>query len=290
VYLSELRVENFRAIRRGTISLDDGTILIGENDCGISSMLDALELVLGFDKREKVYPPWLFHRDQITGESSGPIRIQLRFSERNEGEWKAQEIGPFGPLLKPRNKRLRELIYETFIREPRQDADNVRYKLRSPGCEIELDEPGTIGRFRRMNPVVRVKAGMLTGHGFSGNETGEQRAPIFKVSPEVQKLSERINRAIDSRISRRSLIPGKEIEDGFEAAARLVELGKVRLGKWESGLTRSIKEILGWKPGHDEPVRLEPFQDPESMPERLGILLLIGALLRALPGGGGPGR
>lgn len=96
MFLSELRVENFRAIRRGTISLDDGSILIGENDCGISSMLDAMEPVLGFDDRRRVYPPWLFHRNQTTGETSGPIRIQLRFSERREGEWKAEEPGPFG--------------------------------------------------------------------------------------------------------------------------------------------------------------------------------------------------
>ena len=238
MFLSELRVENFRAIRSGTISLDDGTILIGENDCGISSMLDALELALGFENRKRVYPPWLYHRNQTTGKSSGPIRIHLRFTERSEGEWKAEESGPLGPLLGSSNKRQREIIYEAVIREPGEDADNARYKLRSPGCKIELDEPSIVGRFRRMNPVVRVPAGMLTGHGFSSLEAKTNKVPVFKVSPEVQELSDRINRAIESRITRKSLSPGKEIEDGFEAAARLVRLGKVKLGKWESGLTR----------------------------------------------------
>ena len=43
MFLRGVRIENFRAIRKTTIGFDEGTVLIGENDCGISSVLDALE-------------------------------------------------------------------------------------------------------------------------------------------------------------------------------------------------------------------------------------------------------
>ena len=36
MYLLGIRIKNFRAIRMTSISFDDGTVLIGENDCGIA--------------------------------------------------------------------------------------------------------------------------------------------------------------------------------------------------------------------------------------------------------------
>ena len=87
MYLQGLRIENFRAIRKTTISFDNGTALIGENDCGISSVLDVLELALGFEDKSWDYAPWLFHRPVDSDQPSGPIRVQLRFCERSRGEW-----------------------------------------------------------------------------------------------------------------------------------------------------------------------------------------------------------
>jgi putative ATP-dependent endonuclease of OLD family len=288
VFLSELWVENFRAIRGGTINFDDGTVLIGENDCGITSMLDALELVLGFDDRQRTYQPWLFHQDPKTGNPAGPIRIRLRFAERSEGEWEAQEAGPLGPLLTTQRKRLRHIWYEIAIRPDGDGESQARYLLRAPGSRIKLTEPEVIGRFRRMNPVVRVAAGMLTGHGNHRIGPLEGRSRDLKVSPQIRELMGRINRAVESRISGRSLSLRKDLDDGIEAASRLIQLRKVKLGKWDSGLTRSVKEILGWQPGRDRLASPESFHDPKSESEGLGILLLIGALLRAMPGGMAP--
>ena len=42
-----MRIENFRAIRKTSLSFDDGAVLTGQNDCGISSVLDVLERVHG---------------------------------------------------------------------------------------------------------------------------------------------------------------------------------------------------------------------------------------------------
>lgn len=286
--LRGLRIENFRAIRNSTIHFEEGTALIGENDCGISSVLDALELVLGFDEKNKVFPPWLFHRDSKTQDPVGPIRIQLRFIERHKGEWTGEEYDAFQFLLPERAKRLREIWCEAKIEPGEGKGATANYRLRSPGSKVRSSDHKVIGRFRRMNPVIRVSAGMLTGRGATPPKQIPGSRTELKVSHEIQGLADRINKAVDSRVSGTSLNLKNDLDDGFEAATELMQLGNFNLGKWESGLTRSVAEILGWQPGRDKAANATPFQDPDTAPERLGILLLIGALLRARPGGMAP--
>lgn len=286
--LRGLRIENFRAIRNSTIHFEEGTALIGENDCGISSVLDALELVLGFDEKNKVFPPWLFHRQSETQDPVGPIRIQLRFIERHEGEWTGEEYAAFQFLLPDRAKRLREIWCEAKIEPVDGQGAAAHYRLRSPGSKVRSSDKKIIGRFRRMNPVIRVSAGMLTGRGVSAPTQAQGTKTGLKVSREIQGLADRINKAVDSRVTGTSLNLKNDLDDGFEAASELMQLGNFNLGKWESGLTRSVAEILGWQPGTDIAANATPFQDPDTAPERLGILLLIGALLRARPGGMAP--
>ena len=283
-----LRIENFRAIRKTAISFDDGTALIGENDCGISSVLDALELALGFDEKTRDFPPYLFHQSGNPGRPSGSIRIQLRFSERHKGEWQDAEYAPFSFLLPEHGNRLRELWYEIFIAPAEGKLSTAQYRLRSPGSKVKSSDSKLIVRFRRMNPVIRVSAGMLTGHGEPLVESASQITPEHKVSPEVQGLMVRINQAVDSRLSGKSTDLKADLDDGYKAAFNLVKMGEFKLGKWESGLTRSVGEIIGWSPDGKRPGNSIPMRVPDSASERLGILLLVGALIRARPGGMAP--
>jgi putative ATP-dependent endonuclease of OLD family len=46
MYLHSLLIRNFRGIRKARLSFDETTVIIGENDSGKSSLLDALGKVL----------------------------------------------------------------------------------------------------------------------------------------------------------------------------------------------------------------------------------------------------
>jgi len=260
-----LRIENFRAIRKTAISFDDGTALIGEN-----------------------FPPYLFHQTGNPGRPSGPIRIQLRFGERHKGEWQDAQYAPFSFLLPEPGKRLRELWYEIFIEPADGKWSTAQYRLRSPGSKVKSSDPKLIGRFRRMNPVIRLSAGTLTGHGEPLSESISQINPEHQVSPEIQSLMARINRAVDSRLSGKSTDLKADLDDGYRAAFDLVKMGEFKLGKWESGLSRSVGEIIGWSPDGKRPGNSIPMRVPDSASEHLGILLLVGALIRARPGGMAP--
>jgi predicted ATP-dependent endonuclease of OLD family len=160
MFLHGLRIENYRAIRKAFINLDDGTALIGENDCGISSVLDALELALGHEDAPLTLPPYVFHHIAGSNNPNGPIQLQLRFRESQPGEWEAETYAPFSVVLPDRSDQCRELWYEIRIKPAQGGANKAEFRLRSPGNKAKSSDPGLIRLIRQLNPVVRVSAGM----------------------------------------------------------------------------------------------------------------------------------
>lgn len=82
--IRRIDVENFRALRDSTLKVSDTTALLGENNCGKSAFLLALDLF--FSNAPKVN-----ERDFSDGDTSDPIDITVHFgsltpSERDEFE------------------------------------------------------------------------------------------------------------------------------------------------------------------------------------------------------------
>lgn len=90
--LAEITIENFRGIRSLKIPLDGLTVLIGENNTGKSTVLEALRLVLtrGFGfRKDGRFTEYDFHLNDAaaTPQTSAPISIILHFAEEQENEW-----------------------------------------------------------------------------------------------------------------------------------------------------------------------------------------------------------
>ena len=111
MYLHTLKVENFRALRTASVSFDATTLLIGENDCGKSSLLEALAIALDPDGGDHPprFQPHHFHRTAPRPDApvAGPIHIELRFRERRPQEWD-------GPLANSPLNRLLERMERFF--------------------------------------------------------------------------------------------------------------------------------------------------------------------------------
>ncbi len=87
--LSKITIDNFRGIEHVEIELDrDVTVLVGENNTGKTSVLEALQLCLDKVKSDKTcdFSELDFYRDETRRDlpSCEPISITLSFLESEE--------------------------------------------------------------------------------------------------------------------------------------------------------------------------------------------------------------
>lgn len=91
MFLKQLDIKNFRGIEELSLPLDDLCVLIGENNVGKSSVLDALRICLthSFTRRSTVFEEYDYHLADVSAypANSKPIEILLAFAEREPDEW-----------------------------------------------------------------------------------------------------------------------------------------------------------------------------------------------------------
>ncbi|HMN95620.1 MAG TPA: DUF2813 domain-containing protein [Phycisphaerales bacterium] len=101
--LVEIQIERFRGLGRMAMAADPVTVLIGENDCGKTSILDAIGIALSEDLlTAPPVGPLDFHRPRgRSGAALDPIGVRLRFAERAVGDWTPAHLERLGPVACP---------------------------------------------------------------------------------------------------------------------------------------------------------------------------------------------
>ena len=91
MFLKQLDIKNFRGIEEISLPLDDLCVLIGENNTGKSSVLDALRICLTrtLTRRSAVFEEYDYHLVDSSAEPAGskPIEITLTFAENGDDKW-----------------------------------------------------------------------------------------------------------------------------------------------------------------------------------------------------------
>lgn len=91
MFLEKICIKNFRGVEELTLPLDDISVLIGENNAGKSTVLDALRLCLTrtVTRRGGAFEEYDYHLSDAKAEpaKAKPIEITLKFAERKENEW-----------------------------------------------------------------------------------------------------------------------------------------------------------------------------------------------------------
>lgn len=90
--LHDITIDNFRGIRSLHLDLDDLTVLIGENNTGKSTILEAIKLALlrGYSaRRANQFTEYDFHLENADSrpQTAPPIQITLHFAEDQADEW-----------------------------------------------------------------------------------------------------------------------------------------------------------------------------------------------------------
>lgn len=77
--IARVQIENFRGIAKGTLLLAEHTVLVGDNNTGKSTVLEAIDLVLGPDRTSR--PPVIdehdFHGGRYMAADKTPIEIKI---------------------------------------------------------------------------------------------------------------------------------------------------------------------------------------------------------------------
>src|SRR4051794_7165523 len=215
--LRSARIDNFRAIRCATIHFDPTTVLIGENDCGRSSAMEAIALALGWNSPEGAFgfQPYHAHRGGLgSGSDAAPISIALEFYEGVTNEWRGEEFLALrsalpGVLGRP----------HVFSFEVTHERGGATHWVFRSGRERLIDEPALLAWLRRRAPVLWMGEGIVSG--------GRVEAP-------APQASDSMGLAVEVSRHYRELLDGTApdvtfaIEHGSAAARELLARAKMR--------------------------------------------------------------
>jgi putative ATP-dependent endonuclease of OLD family len=281
--LRSLRIRFFRAIASAQVDFEHATtVWIGENDCGKTSLLEALAMALGGDDPEA--PP-VFARphlhylgDTDDAEVAGSPSIELIFEERHAGEVPA--TSPLTRVLgraagRPRTLRLsiegrleRDAIVTTFAVSGAKSAPSV-------------DDGALLAALRRAHPLLWIRGGMLSGADLVASSAAQtathQRAAL---APEVDALVKDLELRYARVVTGESLHIGRDVAAAAAAAQKLLQLRGEGADSAQLAEGAMIAEIVGAHGG-----RVAPIERGRSRlgaaTQQLGVLILVAALVRS---------
>ncbi len=187
--LAELKIENLRGFHSEAFDIYDFTTLIGPNNCGKSTVLRAIQILLGQVK--PIADEW----NQAAGDE--PIRITAKFVDITEEERNAPGVASLvynaEILLRLTiQKTSRDLAYEAFTREEHIEGwsdtwGSLSKPLRDAANALEVNGTGfrnksnkeRIRQYIRENHADLVVYGdpSWTDEGISINEALKQALP-----------------------------------------------------------------------------------------------------------------
>lgn len=290
--LKSLKVKNFRGVRSAQLDFSETTVLIGENNCGKTSLMDALSLALARTKsqapqfqRRQFY--WPGNSDDEHKDSSMPgISLELVFIEKRAGEWRRPEMQSFDSLATGDPTRPRSISLWLEADSPVSSAQTVPARWRigpseNPSAAV-VNDLELLHELRRFNPLVELRGCPLTAAAFGNGErhaNGASEPPAI-IDAETRRLHHRVERHFRKLVSGGTREREAETAAGFEAAEALLEHLGIEL-KPAGGLTQAaISDLLGESSRiiHEQRKTL-----PTSSVQRMGVLIFTAVILRRLP-------
>jgi putative ATP-dependent endonuclease of OLD family len=267
VPLRRIEIEGFRGIRRMALELDPTTALIGENSCGKTSVLDALELALAHRATLPAFGPLDFHLPG--GPGAAPVeRISLRFAFVDEAG--------------------RSVVAEVSAsRTPDgSPAPAVARLFDREGRELQADDPGAFEAFRRRHPVLRVRFGRPARTPLAEPATAEAAPTATEGAdePVEGEVTRKLRRTVETAYRKFSgswRPHPDELREPTEAARALAERWSERL-RLPARAPGHATEVLARTPvvlGASDPLRAGAREG--SGMQSLALLMLLGAVLDA---------
>lgn len=187
--LTKISIKNFRGIDELTIPLEQCTVLIGENNTGKTSVLEAIHTCLSRNLSRKVVPfgEYDFHLTAAKPEpsSASPIEINFTFVESTEDEWPDAIVQGLDKAVQIRDDNKQEIrfricaAYDTTIKDFTLEWSFLDLN------DVELPtakNPRIVAELQQLNPAFFLAAVRDAGQHF------QSRSPFwgsFTKNPQI---------------------------------------------------------------------------------------------------------
>lgn len=189
--LTRLKIEHYRGIKALELALGNTTVLIGENNCGKTSVLHALRACLHTLRsggRGSPFDEFDLHFDSRAADptTAPPIVMTLTFEEQTPGDW-AEEIeqrlgGDAGviALVPPDDRSRVQLRVSAEYSSASQDIETTFDFLDAAGNALPAKNRGRLSNLQQLRPLFYLSALRDAGKEFS--RTSQFWSPFVKNS------------------------------------------------------------------------------------------------------------
>ncbi|WP_250522807.1 MULTISPECIES: DUF2813 domain-containing protein [unclassified Caballeronia] len=203
--LTSLKIEHYRGIKALELSLGPTTVLVGENNCGKTTVLHALRACLSALRssgRASPFEEFDLHFDSRSADptTAPPIVITLTFEEAKAGEWPddiEQRLGGDGGVivLVPPDDRSRVQLRVSAQYSPViQEIETTFEFLDAVGNPLPAKSRGRLTGLQQLRPLFYLSALRDAGKEFS--RTSQFWSPFVKNS----QIDEATKAAIETQL------------------------------------------------------------------------------------------
>ncbi|MCK7579539.1 MAG: YjbD family protein [Chromatiales bacterium] len=203
--LTGLKIEHYRGIKSLELTLDTTTVLIGENNCGKTTVLHALRACLHTLRsagRAAPFDEFDLHFDSRSADptTAPPIVITLTFEEKTAGEWSEeveQRLGGDGgviALIPPDDRSRVQLRVTAEYSKVTQDIETTFEFLDAAGRPLPAKNRSRLSNLQQLRPLFYLSALRDAGKEFS--RTSQFWSPFVKHS----QIDETTKAAIEAQL------------------------------------------------------------------------------------------
>lgn len=162
--LVDITIANFRGIRSLQLPLSQLTVLIGENNSGKSTILEAIRLVLGrgVGLRRNSLSEYDFHLPDAsaTPQTAQPIALTLHFAEEQANEWPDTIVQQLFDVIQP-DSQDRNHIWLRVEGKYNPNISNFELSttfIDANGIELQRKTPNLLNTILRLVPMFFLSA------------------------------------------------------------------------------------------------------------------------------------
>lgn len=203
--LTQLKIEHFRGIKSLELKLGPTTVLVGENNCGKTTVLHALRACLQTLRsggRSSAFEEFDLHLDNRSADptTAPPIVITLTFEEPVVGAWPAeieQRLGGDGgviALLPPDDRSRVQLRVSAQYAAASQEIDTSFDFLDAAGNALPPKNRSRLALLQQLRPLFYLSALRDAGKEFS--RTSQFWSPFVKNS----QIDEATKQSIEAQL------------------------------------------------------------------------------------------